>query len=316
MKKRTVISSHIDWNKHTAYVKNQGIEELKLFKQLKDNGIELKDDEMSDEEICMLLNHLCIDGIIESVFSIENHFNRDQSTINKAKNNIEEKLKAKGLEIVTHYVWEPSFSNGGDTVNLRNYLTILNENINKKELKLNNLEDECLKQEEIINNNSEKIKKQNWYIEQSKNYESEYNKQKKLFDELVERYKNGEKYIKELELKLPDEFKELLKTKENINKEINELRFSIKEYNSEINKQKEIITKYNNNICEINKKINDIISSLIINNLPIETAKEKFKMTVRMYLLNGRNIPEFEKEYARTIGLDENTIKEIINIFK
>ena len=353
MKKRTVISSHTDWRNHTAYVKNQGIEELKIFKQLKDNGIELKDEEISDEEICMILNHLCTDGIIEAVFSIENHFNRDQATINKAKNNIEEKLKTKGLTIITHCDWSPSFNDGGSSINSRNYLTLLTENIKEKENQLYHLEKELEDEIQNINviknnklqelkddisfkkdilerelgelnneieKNKSKIKQQNWFLNESKEYETKYKEQKEKFDKLVERYKNGEKYIEEQKEKLPIEVKKLIEEKESLDEDLKTLKLMIKEKTSALYNINNELTLGNKQLQNINdsivNRISIILNSITTDRLSFKEAKEKFMRTVKMYIINNREVPEFEKEAAKVTGLDENTIEEIINLFK
>lgn len=282
MKKRTVLISKIN-DDHTGFIKNMGIDELSLFKKLNDNGVELKDEgNISDEEILMLLRHCCVDGFVEGVFSIENHFNRDQKQINIIKENKENKLKSQGVKIITHCEWQPSFEYDNDIINKRNYLTILCENINRKEKEYDDLEqkydkfnkdfdeykfnveqekqqinksletyqndvkekldNEILVLEEIIKDNAEKIKRQNWYIEKTKEYEIEYNKTKEKLDKIIERYNKGKQiceeqertakenwpnWLKDLEDKINEKRQELyiLEEKENkIKSEINNLQ--------------------------------------------------------------------------------------------
>lgn len=276
--KRTVIISKIN-DDHTGFVKNIGLDELSLFKKLKDNGVELKNEEnISDGEMLMLLRHCCIDGFVEGVFNIENHYNRDQKQINILKEPYEDKLAHKGIEIVTHCDWQPSFSDDPSPINTRNYLTILCENIERKkkeydslcedfdldkndfndkrkrlEKELNEYKFECEKEkreidkelenynidkrnrldkelsdiEAQINENKEKIKKQNWYLEKTKEYEVCYNEYKKKFDTIVERYKNGQKACEQQEnearQKWPKELNELEIKINNSRKELNEL---------------------------------------------------------------------------------------------
>lgn len=351
MKKRTVIISHIDWNNHTAYVKNQGIDELKIFKDLADNGIELNDDKISDEELCAMLRYLCNDGIIESVWSIENHLNRDQKTINPIKKNIEEKLKAKGLKIIEHCDWTPSFSNGGDTINTRNYLTILTENISKKQIEYENAEndiDELIKYydeqkhklkkefnlkkenlnkelinsksllEEEIEDNKKKIKQQNWYIEKTKEAETDYIKAKEKLDKEIERYKKGKEYNDNLINSLPIEIQNLINQKNDIYDSIIELKKSLnilendkKSLEKNIDNEKKRLDniksiQYNELVFKITKIINE-------KNWTKKEALARFETVCHMYIMNGRrDVPDFEKEHAKMEGLSENEIIQIL----
>lgn len=361
--KRTVIISKINED-HTAYVKNYGIDELALFKKLPDNGLELKNKELlSDGELLMLMRALCTDGFVETVISIENHYNRDQKQINIYKTNIEQNLKAKGCTIINHCDWKPSFDSEPPIINKRNYLTILNENINKKERELsekteeldelcdeieetkeylktqkkkidleieqhrNNLEKELKEQEEEKQRNAEKIKNQNWYIQETT---PKYDKLKTDFNKLTERYRNGEKIcenqLKEAKEKWPEDLKKL---EENISKRKSELLLLDERYNKKLNniiklddeiKDKEAEKdKLNKNIINLKENgynITEKIFNQIKGQKELEDElKEKLKRTCEMYVLNGRNVPEFELEYFREIGLSEEIIQEIIKIF-
>ena len=377
MDKRTVIISKIN-NDHTAYVMNYGIDET-LFKNLSDNGLELKDKEsLSNGELLMLMRALCTDGFVETVISIENHYNRDQKQINIYKSNIEQKLKAKGCTIINHCDWKPSFESDTPIINKRNYLTILNENINKKENELskketeldklcneieqyrnnlerelkeqeeenkeylknqkkqidleieqyrNNLEKELKDQEEEKQRNTEKIKNQNWYIQETT---PKYEKLKIDFNKLTERYKNGtkicENLFQEAKEKWPDEIKKL---EETINNHKSELLLLDERYNKKLN----VITNFDNEIKDKEREINEI-NKTIINlkengyniiekifnqrNIKKDLEKElteKLKRTYKMYILNGRSIPDFEIEYFKNAGLSNEDIQEIENIF-
>ena len=378
MDKRTVIISKIN-NDHTAYVMNYGIDEA-LFKDLPDNGLELKDKEsLSNGEILMLMRALCTDGFVETVISIENHYNRDQKQINIYKSNIEQKLKAKGCTIINHCDWKPSFEIDTPIINKRNYLTILNENINKKENELskkateldelcneieqnrnnlerelkeqeeenkeylknqknkisleikqyrNNLERELKEQEEEKQRNIEKIKNQNWYIHETT---PKYDKLKIDFNKLIERYKNGTKIcetlFQEAKEKWPDDLKKL---EENINNHKSELLLLDERYNEKL----KVITKLDNEIKDKEREINGINKTIInlkengyniiekiFNQRNIkknleEELTEKLKRTYKMYILNGRSIPDFEIEYFKNAGLSDEDIQEIENIFK
>lgn len=261
MKKRTIIISHIDVNNNTAFVKNIGINEISLFNRLKDNGIELNDENLSDNEICMLLNYLCTDGIIEGIFSIKNNFNRDQAEINIIKHNIEERLKSKGFSIISHCSWTPSFSDydtAYTAINNRNYLTLLTENISEKEKDIKIIDNK-------INENTLKVTEQN-------------------------------KILNNIKIKV-DEQNEILN---NINIKVAE--------------QNEILNNISNSIIDkLYSILNDINDN---NNNYLKEAKQKFMRTVKMYIINNRDIPEFEKTAANNIGLDINTINSIINVIK
>lgn len=247
MTKRTIIISHIDVDNKTAFVKNIGINEISLFNRLKDNGIELNDENLSDNEICMLLNYLCTDGIIEGIFSIKNNFNRDQAEINVIKHNIEERLKSKGFYIIPHCSWTPSFSDYNTaytTINNRNYLTLLTENICEKEKYLKIIDNKINEQNEILNN----------------------------------------------------------------------INIKVAEQNEKVAEQNEILNNISNSIIDkLYSILNDINDN---NNNYLKEAKEKFIRTVKMYIINNRDIPEFEKTAVNNIGLDINTVNSIINVIK
>ena len=261
MKKRTIIISHIDVNNNTAFVKNMGINEISLFNRLKDNGIELNDENLSDNEICMLLNYLCTDGIIEGIFSIKNNFNRDQAEINIIKHNIEERLKSKGFSIISHCSWTPSFSDydtAYNVINNRNYLTLLTENLSEKEKELKIIDNK-------INENKLKVNEQN-------------------------------------------------KILNNINIKVAEQNEILNNINIKVAEQNEILNNISNSIID---KLYSIINDINDNNDNyIKEAKQKFMRTVKMYIINNRDIPEFEKTAANNIGLDINTINSIINVIK
>lgn len=351
MKKRTVLSSHIDWDNGTAYVKNQGIDELRIFKDLADNGIELKDDKISDEELCAMLRYLCTNGIIECVLSIENHFNRDQKTINVWKNQIENKHKTKGLKIIEHCDWTPSFSEGKSVINQRNYLTILTENINKKQIEICDLENDLndltkryhdqkhnlekefelkkenlnkelinsksLLEEEIIDNRK-KIKQQNWYIEKTIEAEVNYIKAKEKLDKEIERYRKGKEYNDNLVNTLPIDIQNLLNEKSEITNTINENKSYLKILENdktllleEINNEKKKLNEIKNN--QYNELIYKISQIINTKNWTKNGALARFENVCRMYIMNGRrDVPEFEKEHAKKEGLYDDDIIQIL----
>ena len=298
MKRRTVIVSKIN-DDRTAFVQNFGIEELALFKKLKDNGVELKDEgNISDEEILMLLRHCCIDGFIEGVYSIENHFNRDQKQINIIKSNFESKYKAKGLSIIAHTDWTPSFEYDPGPINKRNYLTILCENIKRKNLEYDKLKEEIEKfkneaetekkrleleletydkdkrerldkelatTEHTIELNKDKIRKQNWFLDQHPLLEKDYSELKEKFDKLVERYKNGEKICEaqliEAQKKWPQELKNIeteINSKKNelanIEEELNTKKHELNENQKSLDYTKHLICRYEADLDHILQK--------------------------------------------------------------
>lgn len=298
MKRRTVIVSKIN-DDRTAFVQNFGIEELALFKKLKDNGVELKDEgNISDEEILMLLRHCCIDGFIEGVYSIENHFNRDQKQINIIKSNFESKYEAKGLTIIAHTDWTPSFEYDPGPINKRNYLTILCENIKRKNLEYDKLKEEIEKfkneaetekkrleleletydkdkrerldkelatTEHTIELNKDKIRKQNWFLDQHPLLEKDYSELKEKFDKLVERYKNGEKICEaqliEAQKKWPQELKNIeteINSKKNelanIEEELNTKKHELNENQKSLDYTKHLICRYEADLDHILQK--------------------------------------------------------------
>lgn len=336
--KRTVIFSKIN-DDHTAYVINVGINEISLFKNLYDNGLELVNkDCISDGEMLMLLRHCCTDGFVECVLSIENHYNRDQSQINIYKSNIIQRLEAQGCTIITHCEWKPSFKNMDDfaaTINSRNYLTLILENTDKSKKKLDNLEKEIKKLDEEIVEKRKKINQQNWYIEQTKTTEIKYEQLKKDFDKLIERYKKGEEICKKQEEeareKWPDELKEL---KEEIDKLKNDYNSLVDKYTKKMDelcilkddifdckKEKDKLNKINANLKEvISQKIENVVEQqkvkYHIDNLSMEDKIEKFKTTCEMYKLNDWDMPEFEIKFAKSYGLTDDVIQQILNISK
>ena len=336
--KRTVIFSKIN-DDHTAYVINVGINEISLFKNLYDNGLELVNkDCISDGEMLMLFRHCCTDGFVECVLSIENHYNRDQSQINIYKSNIIQRLEAQGYTIITHCKWKPSFKNIDDfaaTINSRNYLTLILENTDKAKKKLDNLEKEIENQEEEKEQNRKKINQQNWYIEQTKTVEIEYKQLKEEFDKLTERYKKGEEICKKQEEeareKWPNELKELKTCIDTYQTRLESLMDACDKKSGEIyvltnettNLEKEIdkLNKINANLKEvISQKIENVVTQqkakYHIDTLSMEDRIEKFKTTCEMYKLNDWDMPEFEIKFAKSYGLTDDVIQQILNISK
>lgn len=263
--RRTIVTSIIN-DDHTGFVQNFGLDELSLFKKLSDNGIELKNEEnISNNELLMILRHCCVDGFIEGVFSIENHFNRDQKEINIIKDNIEKKLKQRGIQIITHCDWQPSFDyeEAKTTINKRNYLTILTENINNKKDELERIYNELDEKNEEIKELSKKIKNQNWYLEQSQNYETLYNQWKLKFDNIVERYNKGKEVCEQQEKNAkdnwPNELKELERNIQEKKDEIESLSRNEKELKSNINESQKQLEYIENRIKYYESELDSIL---------------------------------------------------------
>ena len=133
----------------------------------------------------------------------------------------------------------------GCTMNLAEKLEMaaeLDKLCNEIEQYRNNLERELKEQEDEKQRNIEKIKNQNWYIQETT---PKYEKLKIDFNKLIERYKNGtkicENLFQEAKKKWPDEIKKL---EENINNHKSELLLLDERYNKKLN----VITKMDNEI--------------------------------------------------------------------
>ena len=106
-----------------------------------------------------------------------------------------------------------------------------------------------------------------------------------------------------------------------IDNKINENKLKVAEQNEILNninikvaEQNEILNNISNSIID---KLYSILNDINDNNDNyLKEAKQKFMRTVKMYIINNRDIPEFEKTAANNIGLDINTINSIINVIK
>lgn len=326
MDKITVIISKIYPDSHTFFVQNIGLDHFTIINKLKnqnDNGFEYIN--ISDEELKLLLNYCVTNCVIEGVYHINNHYNRDQKEINKIKDNIRAKFLSKGLLEVNHCEFNIEYTgDGGDIINKRNYLSILQDDI-----------DLCKqKKEQYINLNrqyDDLQKEYDNYKKRLKDIEVKYQDKEKEFNRLVERYRNGQKCLEEQRKKLPEDIKQLkdsivlyddtiIDKKHKIttlNKDIDKLTDEKNRIQKEINAQLDIAEywKKANNISwvRISDKITDIIMSIKTSEENIDEVKAKFAHNIKMYFLNGKDkIPEFEKEYARRNGLTDKIIEDII----
>ena len=102
-------------------------------------------------------------------------------------------------------------------------------------------------------------------------------------------------------------------------------KYIIGEAINKLGELEDVLEKYGIESAEdLDNIINSIIDKLysILNNINdnndnyLKEAKQKFMRTVKMYIINNRDIPEFEKTAANNIGLDINTINSIINVIK
>lgn len=170
-------------------------------------------------------------------------------------------------------------------INERDYLYILQENIRKSEKKFEELEKEYdifedefkkykldieFEKQEInkslityesdrkeklnkelellqyeVKENTEKIKRQNWYLEKTKEYEQQYNYWKEKFDNIVERYKKGLKKCEEQENNAKENWPDYLK----------KLETDIKEKEEELKVLTEQRNEITNNINELQPQL-------------------------------------------------------------
>lgn len=331
MRKWTILISVLNTKDHTAFVYNKGIDENTIIKMFKSNGFEKI---ISANEIKLMLSLSITNGIVEGVYDMTNSYNRDQKEINKIKENIEKRLEAKGYEIINHCDYVPNFDSGiidriSESRNYLNNLTIQIEN-HKKDLE--KIEDRIFaadKECEIYERNL--LERKNTY-NKFKDYTEQVEEKKKELDKLIERYRNGEKYIMKMENELPEEIKQLKEEKKNLTisidsikkdvncglKELERLTELISENNRKIsilkNTEEKIIKEIRNiqidEVAKIMRKITDKYKELA----PKEILLEKLNTTIKMYLLNNRQVPEYELEYFVNLGISKNEIEELLNI--
>ena len=331
MRKWTILISVLNTKDHTTFVYNKGIDENTIIKMFKSNGFEKV---ISANEIKLMLSSSITNGIIEGVYDMTNSYNRDQKEINKIKENIEKRLEAKGYEIINHCDYAPNFDSSiidriSESRNYLNNLAIQIENhkkdLEKIEDRISNADKECEYYERNL------LERKNTY-NKFKDYTEQVEEKKKELDKLIERYRNGEKYIMKMENELPEEIKQLKEEKKNLTisvdsirndvncgiKELERLTEIISENNRKIsrlkNTEEKIIEEIRNiqadEVARIMKKITDKYKELA----PKEILLEKLKTTIKMYLLNNRQMPEYELEYFINLGISKNEIEELLNI--
>ena len=342
-KKWTVLFLKLDQNNKTFYVQNVGYsesdfikifklnkEQIEIFKRTYFNGFE-KD--INDNEFKALLQYCVTNLDVLGVYRINNFYNRDQAVINNMKDNVRLFWSAKGYTEITHCDINPIVdSHGGDVFNKRDYLYLLEEKIRESEIKIeelehkynvknNNLNKELENNkrelENTIENNKQKIKQQNWYIEQTKFVEKEYIEAKAKLNNEIERYKKGKEYNDNLINNLPEEIKKLLEKKksiedyiENINKYITQLDADKRQIQNDIEiESKKLINIKNKEYSEL---LNEIKTITISKQWTKDEAIKRFDIACKMYLLNDHNLPEFEKTNAKNEGLSDDEIIKII----
>ena len=331
MRKWTILISVLNTKDHTAFVYNKGIDENTIIKMFKSNGFEKV---ISANEIKLMLSSSITNGIIEGVYDMTNSYNRDQREINKIKENIEKRLEAKGYEIINHCDYVPNFdSNIIDRISeSRNYLNNLAIQIENHKKDLEKIEDRIVvadKECEIYEINL--LERKNTY-NKFKDYTEQVEEKKKELDKLIERYRNGEKYIMKMENELPEEIKQLKEEKKNLTMSIDSIRYDVNCGLKELERLTELISEYNRKISSLKNTEEKIIEEIrniqadevarIMRKItdkykelaPKEILLEKLNTTIKMYLLNNRQIPEYELEYFINLGISKNEIEELLNI--
>lgn len=303
-KKWTVMFLSINQTEKTFFIQNVGYTEddfIKLFKLTQEqveifnrtyfNGFE-KD--ISDNEFKALLQYCVTNMDVIGVYRINNFYNRDQKVINDMKNNVRTFWIGKGYREVIHCESPIIDTHGGTVFNKRDYLYLIEERIREEENELKYLEDQIneteneykdrisqlekryeLKEtnlnkefetiERTIELNKDKIRKQNWFLDQHPLLEKDYNELKEKFDKLVERYRNGEKICEtqliEAQKKWPQDLKNIeteinIKKNElaNIEDELNTKKHELSENQKSLDYTKNLICRYETDLDHILQK--------------------------------------------------------------
>lgn len=290
MRHWTILAIHLDHNNKEYFLQNWGwseeelIKKLKLtkdeiyiFKQTYFNGFE-KD--ISSNELKLLLEYCITNMTIIGVYEIRNEYNRDQKNIiNPMKDNQRHIWNSKGYKEINHCE-NPNISieRKSKVVNRRDYLRILNdkiqeceENLEKElkeyDIKKQNLEHELNNINDTIRNNTDKIKKQNWYLDQTKLCEQNYIEAKEKLDKIIERYNKGKQICEEQEnnakINWPNELKQLEKlidekrnSYQTIEKEIKILTDEKDKLASEVQYFQNVLKSYESTLDSILQKYN------------------------------------------------------------
>lgn len=303
-KKWTVMFLSINQTEKTFFIQNVGYTEddfIRLFKLTQEqveifnrtyfNGFE-KD--ISDNEFKALLQYCVTNMDVIGVYRINNFYNRDQKVINDMKDNVRAFWIGKGYREVIHCESPIIDTHGGTVFNKRDYLYLIEERIREEEDELNHLEYKIneteneykdritqlekkyeLKEtnlnkefeilERTIELNKDKIRKQNWFLDQHPLLEKNYNELKEKFDKLVERYKNGEKICEaqliEAQEKWPQELKNIetkVNSKKNelanIEEELNTKKHELSENQKSLDYTKHLICRYETDLDHILQK--------------------------------------------------------------
>lgn len=127
------------------------------------------------------------------------------------------------------------------------------------------LDKELATTERTIELNKDKIRKQNWFLDQHPLLEKDYNELKEKFDKLIERYKNGEKICKaqliEAQKKWPQELKNIeteINSKKNelanIEEKLNTKKHELSENQKSLDYTKHLICRYETDLDHILQK--------------------------------------------------------------
>ena len=135
-----------------------------------------------------------------------------------------------------------------------------------------------------------------------------------------------------MENELPEEIKQLKEEKKNLTISVNSIRYDVNCGHKELERLTEIISENNRKISSLKNTEEKIIEEIrniqtdevarIMRKItdkykelaPKEILLEKLKTTIKMYLLNNRQMPEYELEYFINLGISKNEIEELLNI--
>lgn len=306
-KKWTVMFLSINQTEKTFFIQNVGYTEddfIKLFKLTQEqveifnrtyfNGFE-KD--ISDNEFKALLQYCVTNMDVIGVYRINNFYNRDQKVINDMKDNVRTFWIGKGYREVIHCESPIIDTHGGTVFNKRDYLYLIEERIReeedelkyleaqineteneykdkisqlekKYELKETNLNKEFETIERTIELNKDKIRKQNWFLDQHPLLEKDYNELKEKFDKLVERYKNGEKICEtqliEAQKNWPQELKNIETEINSKKNELSNIEEELKTKKHELSENQKSLDYTKNLICRYETDLDHILQKYLL----------------------------------------------------
>ena len=248
LKKWTIIAEYIDNDNMTAYVQNWGWDENQLirkFKKVNTNGFE-KD--ISENELKVLLQTVIVNFNIIGVYEVKNSFNTDMKyTINPIKTNREEFLKSKGYTIINHCNTKIEYTKNSDKIyTTRALLKLYSDQCKELQAKITALEEDYEKKDDIYSIKTKQLDELN----------TKYNNIENQFNKLIERYRNGEKEIKNQEIRMGN-------LKESLPVELKEMQTEYDTLSKEIDDLKDERDTLNSNIKSLNKEEKSIRDSVI-----------------------------------------------------